>query len=211
MFHTLLNALEETLFMVLASGVFTYLLGLPLAILLVVTRPEHLLPNVTIYKMLNSLTQIAQSVPALILVVTLVPLLHVIAGTGKGCVITLIPLTLATIPYFMRLCEDALLTATSKGLIETAIVMNANSFQIIWKILLPEARREILHNLLTCLIHLVGYSTITGVLGGGGLGSLVVHRPLSTLGASTVIAAIITLITIAMLIQTAGQYLTPRR
>jgi len=214
MLHELLNALEETLFMVFSSGLLTLLLGLPLGILLAITHPNQSLANSTLanswlHKSLSALIHVCCSIPYVILMIALIPftknLYSSISSSDNHCIFALIPLTLATLPLFAHLCGKAISDIPST-LTEVFISMGATPKQILFKVLLPESFANIMQNFLTTLNHLVGYSVIAGVLGCGGLGQLILEKA-SVFQFSGFLVIACSLIAIVLLIQRIGGYL----
>lgn len=206
MLHELLNALQETLFMVFTAGFFTFILGLPLGVLLYVTRPGQILSNVVLNKTLGTLVNAARSVPYIVFMVALIPLTRIVAGSGEGSGAACVPLTLAAIPFFARLTENAF-AEIPKGLIEAAQSVGATPFQIIRKVLIPEAMSGIISAITVTLIHLVGYSAMAGAIGGGGLGSLAIHKGYHAFQTNYIIATVILLIALVQIIQICGDYI----
>jgi D-methionine transport system permease protein len=206
MLHELLNALEETLFMVFAAGLLTWIIGLPLGTLLSITRPRQFLESYLIFKILKFFINTTHSVPYIILMVLVIPLTRWLMGTEEGSVAAIFPLTLAAVPLFARLTSTAL-NQVPKGLIETAESVGATPFQIIYKVLIPEALPNIINAFTTTLIHLVGYSAIAGTLGSGGLGSLAVHKGYHLFQTDYVLATVMTLMAVIHLIQACGDYI----
>lgn len=206
MLHELLNALEETLFMVFSAGLITWIIGLPLGAILSVTAPGKFLENPYAYNSLDFLLNTTRSVPYIVLMIAVVPFTRFVVGSIDGCVAAVIPLTLAAIPYFAHFCEKAI-NKIQPGLIEAAEAAGASSFQIIYKILIPEALPNIIKGLTLTLTHLVGYSTIAGALGAGGLGAVIIQRGYQTFYIDYVLTIMILLIVLVHTIQSCGNYI----
>ncbi|MDD4334051.1 MAG: ABC transporter permease [Desulfotomaculaceae bacterium] len=166
-----LLATWETIYMVLTSTVLSYLLGLPLGIILVTTAENHVMENRSLNRVLGSIVNAARSIPFIIFLILLIPLTRFLIGTSIGTVASIVPLTLAAIPFVARIVETSL-KEIETGLIEAAISMGANARQIIGKVLLPEAMPSLLLGVAITAINLVGYSAMAGIVGGGGLGTL---------------------------------------
>jgi len=207
MLNVLLNALEESLFMIFSAGLLTWIIGLPIGALLAVSGPGKFLHNEILYRPLRVLIHLTQSVPYIAFTIALIPFTRWIVGSDEGSIAAIIPLTLASIPYFSRLCERSI-SQIPDGLIETAQSLGASNLQIIYKILIPEALPSIIDGLTTTLIHLIGYSTIAGALGGGGLGALLIHKGYQTFQGDYVIAALIALVALSQTIQLCGNYVS---
>ncbi len=207
MLNVLLNALEETLFMVFSAGLLTWFIGLPLGALLSVCAPGQLLQNSFIHKPLSALVYLTKSIPYIAFTIALIPFTRWLLGSDEGSVAAILPLTLASIPYFAALCEKAIHEVPS-GLIEAAKSVGASQLQIIYKVLLPEALPKIIQALTATLTHLIGYATIAGALGGGGLGALLIHKGYQTFNVNYVIASLVLLVVLAQVIQLCGNYIT---
>lgn len=161
----------ETIVMTFVSGFFGFVLGLPIGVLLYVTRPGHILENVTVYRITSTLVNIFRSIPFIILIVWMSPATRSLVGTSIGLTAALVPLTIGAAPFIGRLVENALLEIPS-GLIEAARAMGAQPLQLISKILLPEALPGLINSATITLITLVGYSAMGGAVGAGGLGQI---------------------------------------
>lgn len=164
----------ETMYMVGIATIFTAIIGLPLGILVVLTSPGHLLQNRLVYRVLSILINVFRSIPFIILLILLIPFTRVIVGTSIGVSAAIPPLVVASAPFFARLVEVSL-REVDKGVIEMAQSMGANTWQIITRVLLPEARPGIIAGVTITLVSLVGYSAMSGVIGGGGLGDLAIR------------------------------------
>lgn len=208
MLNNLLSAFEETLFMVFASGLLTLLLGLPLGILLAITQPKQLLENAWLHKALNFTMQATHSIPYIILMIALIPFSRWLIGTEEGCLAAILPLTFATTPFFAKLCEQAIHDIPA-GVIETAQAMGATPLQIIRYVFFPEAHSKIIRGLTVTLTHLIGYSTIAGALGSGGLGNLAIDKGYHyhVFQADYVLATVVLLILLVQATQKIGEYI----
>ncbi len=171
MVDAVLLATWETIYMVLLSTAFSYVFGLPLALILVITDKGHILENPALNRILGGIVNAARSIPFIIFLILVIPLTRLIVGTSIGTVASIVPLTLAAIPFVARLVETSL-KEINWGLIEAALSMGANTWQIIRKVLIPEAFPSIILGVSITTINLVGYSAMAGIVGGGGLGTL---------------------------------------
>lgn len=171
MLELILEATLDTLYMVGVSGVIATLLGVPLGVLLYVTRPRQILARPLLNRVLGMITNIGRSVPFIILMVAIIPFTRLIVGSSIGTNAAIVPLTIAAIPFVARLVEGSL-NEVPPGLIEAAQSMGATPYQIITKVLLPEARGGIITGLTITVVTLVSYSAMAGAVGGGGLGDL---------------------------------------
>lgn len=171
MTKTVLIATWETIYMVAISTAFSYVFGLPLAIILVITDKGHIMENLPLNRILGGIVNAFRSIPFIIFLILVIPLTRLIVGTSIGTVASIVPLTLAAIPFVARLVETSL-KEINWGLIEAALSMGANTEQIIRKVLIPEAFPSIILGVAITTINLVGYSAMAGIVGGGGLGTL---------------------------------------
>lgn len=171
MVEKVLLATWETIYMVFIATSIAYIFGLPLAIILVTTEEGHILENKQINKILGSIINALRSIPFIIFLILVIPLTRLIVGTPIGTVAAIVPLTLAAIPFVARLVETSLKEVPS-GLIEAALSMGANSWQIVCKVLIPEAIPSFIRGVSITTINLIGYSAMAGIVGGGGLGTL---------------------------------------
>lgn len=145
----------ETVMMTFVSGFFGFVLGLPVGVLLYVTRPGQIIANNSLYKILSGLVNIFRSIPFIILLVWMIPFTRMIVGTSIGLQAAIVPLTVGAAPFIARMVENALLEIPS-GLVEAARAMGATPMQIIKKVLLPEALPGLVNAATITLITLVG-------------------------------------------------------
>src|SRR5690606_33411008 len=167
----LVTSLLETLIMVGAAGLAAVLFGIPLGVALIVTDRGGLLQNLTLNRVLGAVVNATRSVPFVILMVAIIPLTRLIAGTSIGTRAAIVPLALAAIPFMARIAENAM-REVDGGLIVAARAMGATPMQIIRKVLLPEALPGLVAATTVTLVSLIGYSAMAGAIGGGGLGDL---------------------------------------
>ncbi|WP_019155166.1 methionine ABC transporter permease [Robertmurraya massiliosenegalensis] len=199
----IIEALIETIQMVAFSLLFSILLGLPLGILLVVTRKGHLIENLTIFNVLNGIINIFRSVPFIILLVAMIPVTRFIVGTSIGTTAAIVPLVFYAGPYIARLVENSLLEV-EPGVIEAAEAMGATPWQIITKFLLPEALSSLVLALTIATIGLVGASAMAGAVGGGGIGDLAITYGYQRFDTITMIITVAILIVIVQGLQSFG-------
>lgn len=193
--HTsLLTEIGNTIYMVLSSAFIAVLIGLPLGVLLTITKKGHLIPNKLLHHVLGTVVNIGRSFPFAILMIALIPVTRWIVGTSLGTTASIVPLSIAAIPFAARLFE-ASLNEIDKGMIEAAKVMGSTTWQIIYKVMVPESLTGLMMATTTTIISLIGYSAMAGTMGGGGLGKIAIQygyqRFNSTLMALTVIILII--------------------
>lgn len=199
----------ETVYMTFVSGFFGFVLGLPAGISLFLTRKGQLLENVVYNRILSVFINILRSIPFIILIVWMIPFTRSLAGTSIGVNAALVPLSIGVAPFIARLVENSLLEVPH-GLIETARALGASPFQIIRKILLPEALPSLINNATITLITLVGYSAMGGAVGAGGLGQI--GYQYGYIGYDTVIMNLVLILLVAMVfaIQISGDRLAKK-
>ncbi|WP_281647095.1 methionine ABC transporter permease [Parendozoicomonas sp. Alg238-R29] len=205
----LFESLLETLYMVAVSGLVSAALGIPLGVLLHVTRPRQILQRPLLNRALGTVVNAARSVPFIILMVAIIPLTRLIAGTSIGTTAAIVPLSLASIPFVARIAEGAL-NEVSSGLVEAAESMGATPLQIVTRVMLPEALPGLIHGMTLTLVTLVSYSAMAGAIGGGGLGDLGIRYGYQRFDPIIMIATVIVLIVVVQLIQSAGERLQAR-
>ena len=193
----------QTFYMVGVSGILAFLAGLPLGVLLFITRVNQLWPLPWLNKCLAMIVNATRSVPFIILMLAIIPLTRLLVGTSIGTNAAIVPLTLAAIPFFARMVENSF-NELSPGLIEAGQAMGASSYQIIHSILLAEARPGIINSLTITLINLVAYSAMAGAVGGGGLGDLAIRYGYQRFDISVMLATIAILIVLVQTIQYIG-------
>ncbi|MCP1313061.1 MULTISPECIES: methionine ABC transporter permease [unclassified Halomonas] len=206
MFDLILQATLDTLYMVAISGVISTLLGLPLGVLLYVTRPRQILARPMLNRALSLITNIGRSIPFIILMVAIIPFTRMLVGTSIGINAASVPLTIAAIPFVARLIEGAL-NELSPGLIESAQAMGATPWQIICKVLIPEARGGIITGLTITVVTLVSYSAMAGAVGGGGLGDLGIRYGYNRFNPTIMLTTVVILVFMVQGFQSLGDYL----
>lgn len=202
----LFKALLDTIRMVAVSGLLGTLFGLPLGVLLAVTGRGELLQNMTFNRVAGILVNMTRSTPFIILVVAIIPFTRLIAGTSIGTNAAIVPLTVAATPFIARIVEGAI-REVDRGLIEAAQSMGATPFQIIAKVLLPEAMSAIALGLTLSVVSLVGYSAMVGAVGGGGLGDLGIRYGYQRFLPEVMLAVVLVLIVLVQIIQSSGDFI----
>lgn len=173
--NDLVSAIWQTLVMTFLPTLFAFVIGLPLGIILVTGEETGIRPLPRILmRVINVIINLLRSVPFLILLVVVLPLSRFIVGTSVGTKAIIVPLTIAAFPFVARLVETSI-REVDHGVIEAAQAMGASPFQIVWKVLIPEAKPSLLSNLVTALITIFGYGAMSGILGGGGVGALAIN------------------------------------
>ena len=163
-----------TIYMTLLSTLMAYVIGLPVGVALVVTGREGLGPNAAVNKVLDVIVNITRSIPFLILLILVIPLTRAIVGKSYGPSATVVPLTLAAAPFVARMIESSL-KEVDAGVIEAAESMGSTRMQIIFKVLLPEAKPSITVGMAITIVTILGYSAMAGFVGGGGLGAIAIN------------------------------------
>ncbi|MBP2655117.1 MAG: transporter permease [Firmicutes bacterium] len=203
----ILQAIIQTLQMVSLSLLVGSLIGIPLGILLVITRKNGILKNNAIFFVLSNIINIVRSVPFIILLVAVVPFTRLIVGTSIGTSAAIVPLILYVSPYIARLVENSLLEVDS-GIIEAAEALGATPLQIIWYFLLPEALGSLILALTTATIGLIGATAMAGTVGGGGIGDLAISYGYQRFNTLVIVVTVIILIIFVQLIQALGNNLS---
>ena len=206
MIELLVLAFGETVLMVLASALFSALIGIPLGVALHVTKPGQILAHSKLQVLLGTLVNIGRSVPFIILLVAIIPFTRFIVGTSIGTIAAIVPLTVGAIPFVARLIEGALIEVPF-GLQEAAQAMGAKPLQIIQKVLLPEALPGIINGLTITLVTLVNYSAMAGAIGGGGLGDVGIRYGYQRFDPTVMLITVVILVLLVQLIQGLGDRL----
>jgi len=209
LFDLLWKALLQTLHMVAVSGLIGSLIGLPIGIFLATSGKGELFPAPTLNKVVGLIVNAARSTPFIILVVAIIPFTRLLAGTSIGTKAAIVPLTIATVPFFARLVEAAI-REIDKGLIEAARAMGATPMQIVTKVLLAEAKPAIVAAFTMTIVSLIGYSAMVGAVGGGGLGDLGIRYGYQRFMPEVMLAVVVVLIVLVQLVQSAGDALARR-
>lgn len=196
----------NTCYMVLASALIALAVGLPLGVLLAVSDKGHLQENRWLYTTLGTLVNIGRSFPFAILMVAVIPLTRFIVGTSLGTTASIVPLSIAAIPFAARLTETAF-KEVDKSLVEAAIVMGSTPWQVIVKVLLPESLPSLIAGATTMIINLIGYSTMAGTMGGGGLGKVAIQYGYQRFNPFIIAVTVFILIVIVQSVQWIGNAL----
>ncbi|MCG9491347.1 ABC transporter permease [Acinetobacter lactucae] len=204
------TALQETFHMVFFALLFGGIWGFIQGIILLVTRPEGILPNRFIYHLLNPIVNALRSLPFIILLIAVIPLTKLLVGTSIGTWAAIVPLTIYVGPYMGRLIETSLLEV-NEGIIESAQAMGATPWQIISRFVLPEARSSLILNLTTATISLIGATAMAGAVGAGGIGDLAISYGYQRFDTSVVILTVIVLLLLVQIVQTLGNWLAKIR
>jgi len=203
MLYLLLNATVETIYMVIAASVIATLVGLPLGVVLYMTRRGNILEQRMIYQMLAGIVNVTRSIPFVILMIAVIPFTRLIVGSSIGTNAAIVPLSLCAMPFLARVVENALLEV-NHGLIEAGMAMGASAPQIILKIIVPEALPGIINGLTLTMISLIGYSAMAGAVGGGGLGDLAIRYGYQRFDVSIMLITIVIMVVLVQAIQFFG-------
>lgn len=201
-----MQAIVDTLYMVGMSLFVGALIGIPIGILLVVTRPGGVLENKILYAVINPVINIVRSLPFIILLVAIIPFTRFIVQTSIGTNAAIVPLIIYIAPYIGRLVENSLLEV-NPGILEAAESMGATPFQVIRYFLLPEAVGSLILSLTTATIGLIGATAMAGTVGGGGVGDLAIVYGYQRFDTVVVVATVIILIIFVQGIQSFGNTL----
>ncbi|MFT3993540.1 MAG: methionine ABC transporter permease MetI [Dysgonomonas sp.] len=202
-----LNGIWETIAMTFISGFFGFVLGLPIGTLLFITRKGQIKEDVALNSVLSFIVNIFRAIPFIILIVWMIPFTDSIVGTSIGMWAALVPLSIGAAPFVARMVENSLLEVPN-GLIEASRAMGATPFQIIRKVLLPEALPSLVNNATITLITLVGYSAMGGAVGAGGLGQIGYRYGYVDYDLTTMNIVLTLLVIIVFLIQFLGDYVS---
>ena len=203
MANELLAALWETIYMVALSTLFSGIFGFGIAIVMILTGSKGLRPNKAVYTFLDVAVNLLRSFPFIILMIAIIPLTRLIAGTSIGCTASIVPLTIAATPFVARIMEGSLLEV-DPGVIEAARSFGASEKQIVFGVMIKEAMPAIVLNWAVVAINLLGYSAMAGVVGGGGLGDLAIKYGYNRFQTDVMVYSVAILIAIVQVIQTVG-------
>ncbi|KNC91625.1 metal ABC transporter permease [Trabulsiella odontotermitis] len=202
----LLNGTLETLYMVGFAALFTVLIGLPLGVLLFVSRRDGLLPLPKINAVLGAVINVGRSLPFIVLLIAMIPFTRLLVGTTLGSTAAIVPVTIGAFPFFARLTENAL-DEVDYGRIEAILSMGGNLWQVIAKALLPEALPSLLAAITLTVVMLIGFSSMAGVIGGGGLGDLAIRYGYQRFNNEIMFGTVAILVLLVQGVQMAGDRL----
>ena len=212
MITLVLEATRQTIVMVFLSTIFSMILGFPIGVLLHVTGSEEhggIIPHPVFCNIISRVVNILRSFPFLILMIVLMPLSRLIIGTSIGTMATVIPLSIAAAPFVARVIETAL-KEVDPGVVQAAKAMGSSNWQIIYKVLIPEALPSLVSGVTLTIINLIGYSAMAGAIGGGGLGDLAIRYGYQRFRPSYMVAAVVIIIVMVELIQFVGDRISSR-
>lgn len=168
------KGIGESLYMTLVSTALAYLFGIPVGVILYITDKDGIAENGVVNKVLGVIVNMLRSVPFIILLVAILPFTRFLVGTTIGATATIVPLVVAATPFVARMVESSL-KEVNAGIIEAALSMGSNTWQIITKVLLPEARPSLIVGSIIAITTILGYSAMAGFVGGGGLGAIAIN------------------------------------
>ena len=199
----LIQGVKDTLYMTMGSAALGYAIGLPMGVVLAVTDKNGLKPNAFIYRIFDLIANIIRSIPFLILLIIMIPVTRLIVGQSYGASATIIPLVVTAAPYIARLVESSL-KEVDTGVIEAARSMGASDLNIIFRVLLVEARTSLILGATIATGTILGYSAMAGTVGGGGLGDIAVRYGYYRWQTDILVVAVILIVVIFQIIQNAG-------
>ncbi len=205
----LVEGVGATLYMTVTSTLMAYIFGLPMGILLVLTRKDGLRPNVVINKVLDFIVNILRSVPFLILLITVIPLTVAIVGKSYGSTATIVPLTIAAAPFIARMVESSLLEV-DPGVVEAAQSMGASTWTIVCKVLLAEAKNSLIVGSTIAIGTILGYSAMAGVVGGGGLGDIAIRYGYYRYQTDIMLVTVVLLVVLVQILQMIGMRISKK-
>ncbi len=203
-------ALGETIYMTVLSTLLSYIIGIALGVLLVVTRKGGIKPLPKFNMALGTVINFLRSIPFIILLVMLLNVTLAVTGRMTGTMTISFPLTISAFPYVARMVEGSLMEVDG-GVIEAAKAMGSTTWQIIWKVLLPEATPSLINGFSICMTTILGYTTMASVAAGGGLGATAVTYGLSYRQYDIMYAASIMLVVLVQVITVAGTSLSRKK
>lgn len=205
--NVLWTALGETLYMAIPSTLIAYLIGLPLGVLLVITRKGGVKPLPTLNAVVGTLVNFLRSIPFLILLAMLFPVTRAVMGKAVGTKAIIFPLTVSAFPYVARMVEGSF-NEVDNGILEAAQSMGSTTFQIIRKVLIPEAMPSLVNGFAICMTTILSYTAMASAAGGGGLGAVAITYGLNLRKYDLMYAASILLVILVQVITVLGTFLT---
>lgn len=193
----------ESLYMTIGATVFAYVLGLPWGVVLAITDKDGICPNRVLYSILDIVANVLRSIPFLILLIWIQPVTKMIVGKSYGSSATMFPLFVAAAPFIARVVESSL-KEVDHGVIEAATSMGASVWQIIYKVLLVEARTSLIVGVTIALGTILGYSAMAGVVAGGGLGDIAIRYGYYRREEDVMFVAVVLLVLLVQVLQGIG-------
>lgn len=197
----------ETFYMTLASTLLGYVIGLPLGVILIITRRDGIRQNLAVNQVLGVIVNIMRSIPFLILMIAIIPFTRFVMGKSYGSTATIVPLTMAAFPFISRMVESSL-AEVDGGVIEAAQAMGATPLQIIRKVYLPEATPSLISGAAIVATNILGYSAMAGSVGGGGLGAIAINYGYYRFNAQVMVVCIAIMVVLVQAVQLVGTRLS---
>ncbi|MBT1427594.1 ABC transporter permease [Dickeya dianthicola] len=205
-FPIMLNATLETLYMVGLAALFTVLVGLPTGVLLFISRQSGIMPLPRVNAVLGGVINLGRSLPFVVLLIALIPFTRWVVGTTLGSTAAVVPIAVGAFPFFARIVENAL-DEVDSGRVEAIVSMGGTVWHVITKALLPEALPSILAGITLTVVMLIGFSSMAGVIGGGGLGDLAIRYGYQRFNQQVMAGTVIVLVLLVQLVQSLGDRL----
>lgn len=199
----------ETVYMTVVSAVLSYVIGLPLGVILNVTDKSGLHPLPALNKTLNFIVNVLRSIPFIILMVAFLPVAKLITGTSMGNPAMIVTLVIAAAPYVARMAESSL-KEIDKGVIEAAKSMGASNFKIILKVMLPEAKPSLITGSVISAVTIIGYTAMASTIGGGGLGQIAIVYGYQRFANDVIWVCVVLLVIIVQIIQETGTFIAKK-
>ena len=204
MLDLVLKGLWETVYMTVGATVLSYIVGLPLGLILAATAADGVRPNRGVNLVLGAIVNVLRSVPFLILLYTVIPVTRFIVGTAIGTKATIVPLFISAFPFVARLVESSA-REVDRGVVEASLSMGASVGQVIRKVILPEARPSLINGAAIATTTILGYSAMAGVAGGGGLGAIAINYGYSRYNYAVMLTMCAVIVIVVQLIETLGK------
>lgn len=203
MLYLVLKGLWETVYMTVGATVLSYIVGLPLGLILAATAADGVRPNRGVNLVLGAIVNVLRSVPFLILLYTVIPVTRFIVGTAIGTKATIVPLFISAFPFVARLVESSA-REVDRGVVEASLSMGASVGQVIRKVILPEARPSLINGAAIATTTILGYSAMAGVAGGGGLGAIAINYGYSRYNTAVMLTMCAVIVVVVQFFQSAG-------
>ena len=203
MLDLVLKGLWETVYMTVGATVLSYIVGLPLGLILAATAADDVRPNRGVNLVLGAIVNVLRSVPFLILLYTVIPVTRFIVGTAIGTKATIVPLFISAFPFVARLVESSA-REVDRGVVEASLSMGASVGQVIRKVILPEARPSLINGAAIATTTILGYSAMAGVAGGGGLGAIAINYGYSRYNTAVMLTMCAVIVVVVQFFQSAG-------
>lgn len=203
MLDLVLKGLWETVYMTVGATALSYIVGLPLGLILAATAADGVRPNRGVNLVLGAIVNVLRSVPFLILLYTVIPVTRFIVGTAIGTKATIVPLFISAFPFVARLVESSA-REVDRGVVEASLSMGASVGQVIRKVILPEARPSLINGAAIATTTILGYSAMAGVAGGGGLGAIAINYGYSRYNTAVMLTMCAVIVVVVQFFQSAG-------